>query len=200
MFIKQTGIIPIACQPLPGLPFPASPFTTDQILHILNSNKLKNLNQEARNVLLIAAETGARPTEICGLLPEDIRLEAEILHFCIIDRKERPLKTVHSERLIPILGYALKAFREMPNGFPKYRDKPDHLTNVVNKFLRENDLVPSPKHTMYSLRHSFQDRILQVNAPDRVQAELMGHKFLRPKYGDGATLALKKYWLDKVKL
>lgn len=174
------------------------PFTTEQILHILNSDRLENLNQEARNVLLIAAETGARPTEICGLLPEDIRLEAEIPHFRIIDRKERPLKTAHSERSIPILGYTLKAFREMPNGFPKYRDKPDHLTNVVNKFLRENELVPSPKHTMYSLRHSFQDRILQVNVPDRVQAELMGHKFQRPKYGDGATLALKKEWLQKV--
>lgn len=56
----------------------------------------------------------------------------------------------------------------------------DGGTSETNKFLRENDLLPSKDHTMYSLRHSFQDRILCVNAPDRIQAELIGHKFDRP--------------------
>lgn len=176
------------------------PFSTEQILTILQSNKLQNMNEEARYFLFAAAETGARPSEIVGLLPADIKLDAEIPHISITDRKERPLKTPHSQRDIPLVGYALEAFKAMPNGFPKYRDKADHLSNAVNKFLRQNDLLPTDKHSVYSFRHSFQDRILNVNAPDRVQAELMGHKFHRPKYGDGATLKLKSEWLNRIKL
>ncbi|MPT33863.1 MAG: hypothetical protein E2604_01940, partial [Flavobacterium sp.] len=173
------------------------PFSTEQILTILKSEKLQNMNEEARYFLFAASETGARPSEIVGLLPEDIKLDAEIPHISITDRKERPLKTPHSQRDIPLLGYSLEAFKAMPNGFSKYRDKADNLSNAVNKFLRENELFPSNKHSVYSFRHSFQDRILSVNAPDRVQAELMGHKFHRPKYGDGATLKQKLEWMQK---
>ena len=176
------------------------PFSTEQILSILQSDKLRDMNDEARYFLYAAAETGARSSEIVGLLPEDIKLDAEIPHISITDRKERPLKTPHSQRDIPLLGYALEAFKAMPNGFPKYRDKADHLSSAVNKFLRENGMFPSDKHSVYSFRHSFQDRILAVSAPDRVQAELMGHKYERPKYGDGATLKLKLKWLNKIKL
>jgi len=174
------------------------PFITEQIRDILESKKLLNMNEEGRWFLYAAAETGARPTEIVGLLPEDIILGADIPHISIKNRKNRLLKTPHSERVIPLVGYALDAFKAMPNGFPKYRDKPDNMTNAVNKFLRENGLMPSERHSVYSFRHSFQDRILGVNAPDRVQAELMGHKFHRPKYGNGASLELKREWLDKV--
>lgn len=174
------------------------PFTSEQIISILQSEKLQNINEEARWFLHVAAETGARPSEIVGLLPEDIKLESEIPHISITDRKERPLKTPHSQRDIPLIGYALDAFKAMPNGFSRYRDKSDQLSATVNKFLRENGLFPSERHSVYSFRHSFQDRILSVNAPDRVQAELMGHKFYRPKYGDGATLRLKLEWLNKI--
>lgn len=71
----------------------------------------------------------------------------------------------------------------MPNGFEYYRDRVDSLTTAINKFLRDNDLMPSENHSLYSLRHNFQDRILSVDTPDRLQAELMGHRFQRPKYG-----------------
>jgi integrase len=70
----------------------------------------------------------------------------------------------------------------------------------LSKYLKENDLIPSDKHTAYSLRHSFQNRLLAVNAPDRVQADLMGHKFNRPSYGDGSSLKQKLEWLNKIEL
>lgn len=60
--------------------------------------------------------------------------------------------------------------------------------------------MPTDQHSSYSLRHIFQDRILSVNCPDRIQADLMGHKFNRPVYGAGATLAHKLEWMEKVKL
>lgn len=86
----------------------------------------------------------------------------------------------------------------IPKKKSSYRDNPDVLSTYLNKYLRANDLLPSEKHSVYSLRHSFQDRLLAVNAPDRVQAELMGHKFGRPRYGDGATLKMKSDWLKKI--
>lgn len=177
------------------------PFSNEQIINILQSKKLHNLDVEARWFLHVAAETGARPSEIVGLMPEDIKLDAEIPHISITDRKERPLKNHHSQRDIPLIGYALNAFKVMPNGFPKYRDKPDLLSATTNKFLRENGLFPTDRHSVYSFRHSFQDRILKVNTPDRVQAELMGHKFSpRPNYGNGADLEQKLEWLEKARI
>ena len=119
-------------------------------------------------------------------------------HIIIASRKGRKLKTKHSKRVIPLVGYALQAFQARPEGFPKYRMDPDHLTNKVNKFLREHDLFPSEKHSVYSLRHSFQDRLSEVDAPDRIQAELMGHRFSREKYGHGPSLEKKKEWMEKI--
>jgi integrase len=174
------------------------PFTNEQILAILHSLEIEKLNPEAKYFLYAMAETGARNSEILGLLPEEVHLGAPIPFIQIKPRKGKGLKTKHSVREIPLVGYALEAFKAMPNGFSHYRDKPDNLTNFLNRFLREHDLLPSEKHTVYSLRHSFQDRILSVNTPDRIQAELMGHKFGRPKYGEGGTLQQKKEWLDRV--
>jgi hypothetical protein len=64
--------------------------------------------------------------------------------------------------------------------------------------MRENDLFPSEKHSLYSLRHSFQDRLTSANAGDRVQTDLMGHKFSREKYGNGASLQDKKLWMEQI--
>lgn len=174
------------------------PFTSEQIRTMLHSEKLQNLNTEARWFLFAAADTGARPSEILGLLPEDIKLDADIPYIFIKDRQERALKTAHSERKIPLVGYSLEAFKNMPLGFPGYRDRTDSLTATVNKFLRENKLLPSSQHTIYSFRHSFQNRLLAVKAPDRVQVDLMGHKFQREDYGDGSSLELKKEFMEMI--
>lgn len=175
------------------------PFTTEEIINLLNSDKLDNTHVEIKRLLYIMAETGARPSELLALRPEDIRLDTEIPHIIITDRGEdESLKTSHSEREIPLTGYALKALQEMPDGFSHYRNKSDNLTTNANKFLRTNNLFPSEKHSVYSLRHSFQDRILSVDAPDRVQTALMGHKFNRPSYGNGPSLEQKMKWMRKI--
>lgn len=177
------------------------PFTTDQIIAILESPKLDNTHIECKRFLWIMAETGARPAELVALQPEDIRLDDSVPHIKIVDRGlDESLKTENSEREIPLVGYALEALKEMPNGFSHYRNRSDNLTTAINKFLRQNELLPTSKHTAYSLRHSFQDRILAVNAPDKVQAELMGHKFGRPMYGDGASLKQKHDWMRRIGL
>ena len=174
------------------------PFTSQQIIAMLESDKLKEADPNIRWLTPAMAGTGARNTEIIGLLPEDIRLNDPVPHIAIIGRKGKKLKTVHSKRVIPLTGYALEAFKAMPEGFPDYRDCPDQLTNKINRFLRENGFFPSENHSAYSLRHSFQDRLSEVDAPDRVQSELMGHRFSREKYGNGPSLEKKMEWMKKI--
>lgn len=177
------------------------PFETTYILGtLLNSQKLEGLNEQARCSLYAFSETGAGFNELTGLLPEDIILDAEIPHIHIRPRRGRSLKTKFRTRIIPLVGFALDAFRTCPNGFTDYHDRPDSLSNLVNKYLAAQKLMPTDQHTVYSLRHSFQDRLLAVNTPDRIQADLMGHKFGRPLYGDGASLSHKLEWMKKIQL
>ena len=165
---------------------------------MLESVKLKQADPDIRWLATAMAGTGARNTELIGLLPEDIRLDDPIPHIVIIGRKGKKLKTAHSKRVIPLTGYGLEAFQAKPQGFPDYRHCPDLLTNKMNKFLRENGFFPSDNHSAYSLRHSFQDRLSELDAPDRVQSELMGHRFSREKYGNGPSLEKKMGWMQKI--
>jgi len=177
------------------------PFETGYITNVLlNPIHLEGLEEQAKSILFAFAETGAGIAELSGLMPEDIRLDDAVPHIAITPRKHTGLKTKYRKRTIPLVGYALEAFRICPQGFPKYRENPDVLSNLLNKFLNERKLMPSPMHSVYSLRHSFQDRLVAANVPDRIQAQLMGHKFNRPVYGEGGTLAQKLEWMTKIKL
>lgn len=177
------------------------PFETDYIVNtLLNEKNLVGLNNEAKASLYAFAETGAGFSELTGLLPKDIILNHEIPHIVITSRDKHSLKTKYRRRIIPLVGYALDAFKAYPNGFTSYFGKPDNLSNTVNKYLSENKLFPSLKHSVYSLRHSFQDRLTQANVSDRIQSDLMGHKFNRPLYGDGASLIQKSECLKLIQL
>jgi integrase len=177
------------------------PFSPDFIQNtFLKSGTLDNLNRQARNILLALINTGARPSEITGLQKEDIFLDHEIPHIYIRPNSNRQLKTRYSERKIPLLGCSLEAFKACPNGFPRYVGKTDTYSGLIGQFFRDNDLLPSKRHTLYSLRHGFQDRLTRANVNDRMQAELMGHKFNRPLYGDGPTLEQKYECLTDISL
>jgi integrase len=177
------------------------PFTTDYICNVLlNDDSLKGLNDQAKYVLYAMSETGAGASELAGLLPEDICLDHEIPHIVIKPQKKKQLKTYFRPRKIPLVGFALDAFQACPKGFDRYQSNPDSLSSLLSKYLRTNNLLPTEKHVVYSLRHSFQDRLLHANAPDRLQTDLMGHKFQRPAYGEGSTLQHRLEWLKKIQL
>lgn len=179
------------------------PFENDFIQNeMLNTKYHTGLIEEAKYILYSLADTGARPAEIINLMPEDILLECHIPHIKIRPRKNRQLKTPYSERDIPLVGCALWAFQQMSEGFPHYRNMKsgsDNLSATLNAHLRRRKLLPSTKHTLYSLRHSFQDRLTNIGVPDRIQVQLMGHKFAdRIEYGNGANLEKKQEWLLKI--
>lgn len=167
---------------------------------LLAPDALSRLNDEARWLVQVMAETGARESELCGLEPEDIVLRHEVPHIRIRPNATRDLKTPESQRDLPLVGAALPAMTAIvaAGGVRRYRNKATGLSNAVNKFLRENQLFETPRQSLYSLRHAFQDRLIAVDCPDRVAAELMGHKFHRPRYGAGATLEHKRMWLERI--
>lgn len=158
---------------------------------------LDSLNAEARRIILLVAETGMRPSEAANLTRSTIVLAADIPHV-VIRGEGRILKTEHSAREIPLVGVALDVLQAQPDGFPRYRDNTGALSALVGKVLRTRGLRPTPQHTLYSLRHTFEDRLQKVRAPEKVIATLMGHKWYRPPYGLGPQLEEKREWLMKI--
>jgi len=174
--------------------------------HILaNGKALDSLNDEARGILLIIIETGARPSEVANLLPTSFRLSHKVPHLAIEPREDpddpREIKTESSRRLVPLVGVALAAARRHSKlGFPRYRDRENDLSATLNKYLRANSLLPTRGHTVYSFRHSFEDRMKEGGLEDELRRLLMGHTVDRPKYGEGGSLEWRQREMLKIAL
>jgi integrase len=171
---------------------------------MLRPGALAALNAEARGILLALVETGARPSEICNLEADCIRLDAEVPHIRIQPRTDpdnpREIKTQSSVRDIPLVGVALTVFERHRDGFPRYRDREETASATLNKFLRANDLVPPGRFTIYSLRHAFEDRMKEAGLSDELRRILMGHSLDRERYGAGGALAWRRDELAKIVL
>jgi integrase len=164
------------------------PFSTDFLREtLLRPGALDGLNLEARCIVLGTVNTGYRPSEGAALTRDQIRLDADVPHISI-EPVGRKLKSQYSRRLIPLAGVSLEAFRACPGGFPRYADSSASLSALVNKFLRQNQLVETPAHTLYGLRHAFEDRLLEHDVDERIRRDLMGHTLNRERYGKGAGL------------
>lgn len=158
--------------------------------NLLCPDPIPGLMPEARDVLLAMVNTGCRPSEIIGLVAEDIVLDAPI-PYIDINRRGRSLKTDASVRKIPLWGVSLEAMKRWPGGFPTYRGKGAGWSNTVNQHLRRNGQLPTDRHRAYSLRHGFEDRMTEAEIPERTAADMMGHTISRERYGKGPTLEKK---------
>lgn len=205
MFCKYIGLLNIeAPSPFEKLTFKSDaddkprrrPFSAEWITQYLSPpDALLGLNAQARDVLMVMVNTGARPSEIIGLLPSHVNLAGPIPTIRIA-AEGRVLKNLPSARIIPLTGLSLEAMRRNPDGFPRYRGK-GGWSNLVNKFLRMNCALDDDQ-SAYSLRHSFEDRLLAAGAVDRLAADLMGHATRRERYGDGASLEMKHEILQRI--
>lgn len=171
---------------------------------VMKVGNLATLNEEARGILLILIETGCRPSEICNLEPHAIRLSNKVPHLSIEPREDpanpREIKTESSRRLVPLVGVALEAAKRHSAGFPRYRNRENELSATLNHFLRANKLLPTKSHTVYSFRHSFEDRMKEGGLDEELRRLLMGHTVDRPKYGSGGSLAWRQRELMKIAL
>lgn len=132
---------------------------------------------------------GLRLSEACNLNDTTIVLDHAVPHVRV-KPDGRQMKTDQSERDIPLVGVALMAMRAQPKGFPRYHDKADGLSALMNRVLDARNLRPNGE-TMYSLRHTFKDRLRAVGATDEMKDALMGHKRDQPAYGFGYSLESK---------
>lgn len=188
--MKRLGLV----LPLTDLSFkqgeakPRPPFTESWIRDKIPApGKLDGLNKEARCILLAMINTGARPSELAALTNDQIKLDTNVPHISI-EPVGRQLKSANARRVIPLCGVSLEAMRECPEGFPRYRRNPAGLSATINKYLRACGLLETPEHSLYGLRHSFEDRQLAAGVDERIRRDLMGHSLNRERYGKGASL------------
>jgi integrase len=167
-------------------PFPID-FVQDRILA---NGALMGLNDEARRVVMLMADTGLRLSEAVNLNRTTIHLDCDIPYVQVLPDGRR-VKTKPSIREIPLVGTALAAMKLQPCGFPRYLDKGASLSCLVNGYLRSHDLRPTKKHSVYSLRHTFKDRLIAAKCQDSMIEALMGHADDHPKYGSGPGLGMK---------
>lgn len=179
---------------------PRPPFSSWWIVNkILAPGALATMSDEERAAILVIVNTGARPSEIINLRRDRIILQSNIPHIQVRP-DERVLKTEYSYRDIPLVGISLEAMRQFPDGFPHYRDNGDAFSAAVNAYFSDHGLRETERHSLYSLRHSFKDRLRSVEAPDEMKDELMGHDTKKPKYGDGHGLDLKLKYIEMIAL
>ncbi len=168
------------------------PFSDEWIkARLMVPDALKGLNPEARAIFLGMINTGYRPSEAAGLTPDRIRLDHNVPHIVIAPEANRELKNRTSRRVIPPVGISHEVFKDLANGFPHYRERPATLSGALGKFLREKGLCGSDRHVAYSLRHSFEDRMLRAGIDERLRREFMGHSLGREKYGQSGGLEFK---------
>jgi integrase len=181
------------------------PFSTGWIkTKLLAAGAFATLNAEARGIALAMVDTGARPSELCNLDETTIVLDHPVPHIKIEPRTDpddpRETKTESSIRSVPLVGVALAVFRKHPKGFPKYRNRETQLSAVVNKYMREHELLETEDHSLYCLRHSFEDRMKEKKLDDELRKTLMGHVIDRPKYGIGGALKWRRDQLVRIVL
>jgi len=164
---------------------------------ILVPNLFEGLNDDLRLMIYVLIETGARTSEICNILPENIHLDADVPYISIRPTN-REIKAQASNRDIPLVGVALEAMRYAYNGFERYRDKGELVSANLMKAFRQRDLFPTPDHVIYSFRHAFEDRMLEAGIDHDMRYYFMGHKNERPSYGQKGSMEFRRDLLLKI--
>ena len=170
------------------------PLDVEQISRLfLQPGAFQNMNREARLILYMLIETGARLSEIATMDAEDFVLDGDYPHILIFERDGRGVKNNNSNRIVPLVGVSLEAAKlaKDDGGFPHYRPCRKSLSTALNKFCRENGFFEEGQ-SVYSLRHTFEDRMKEADIDGEMRKYLMGHAIDRQEYG--AFASLKKKW------
>ena len=169
---------------------------------LLAPGALDGLHPEARHALYVMIETGLRPSEIVTLDRSMIHLNHEHgPHITLHAHGRRQLKNDNSSRTIPLVGVALAAMRLNPDGLTRYNARKfpaGDMCKDINKYLTRHGLRETPDHSLYSLRHSFKDRLRDVNTETELKNMLMGHSNSEERYGNGFHLKRKREALEKI--
>ena len=160
------------------------------------------VGDERRLLVALISDTGMRLSEALGLVWDDIILDHKYPHINLTPHPWRPLKTVGSKRLIPLVGAAHEAIKIMHRQrttsflFNSYTDetgcKGNSCSAALNKWLKQH----VPDAVIHSFRHSFRDRLRNAGVQSEMIDQLGGwsNQSVGQGYGDGYALsALTNY-------
>jgi integrase len=165
-------------------------------------------DDEPRWIIALLSNTGMRRGEAIGLLRSDIVLEAKIPHITLKPHPWRRLKTLGSERQIPLVGASLWAAKKALNqctdtkfAFPKYCSDEGHKTNsasaALNKWLRNH----APEGcVVHSFRHSMRDQLRAVECPAEIIDQVGGWVTagVGRGYGNGYSIEVLGRWMKRL--
>ncbi|MDA7561849.1 tyrosine-type recombinase/integrase [Alphaproteobacteria bacterium] len=199
--------------PFAGLSWPVDnkskkrlPFSKDELYPL--SALCAETDDHLRWCLAIQMNTGCRLSEVIGLEQSHLNLNSPVPFLEIKPTSSRGIKTISSERQVPLTGIALWAAKRLLDNanqeqlFPKYNDgsicKNTGASNAINKWLRSKGY----NKTTHCLRHAIVDRLREVGCPPEIISSILGHSqsSMTMRYGMGYGLEAKSQWLSKVAL
>ncbi|WP_074454259.1 tyrosine-type recombinase/integrase, partial [Marinobacter sp. X15-166B] len=142
----------------------------------LNDGQVKRLRDhvekndgDTSNIIGLLLDTGARISEVVGMLRDDLALDTETPHIIIRENPKRRLKTKASKRKVPLVGSALLAARRAIESasdeylFPRYmkgaKISNESASATVNKALAKLDC-----QTAHCMRHAMKTRLVNADA------------------------------------
>ena len=158
------------------------------------------IDDDMRWLIALISDTGTRLSEAAGLHIDDIVLNHDIPHVVVQPHPWRTLKTVASERKIPLVGASLWAAERILSrnnethfAFPRY-NRSGHTNGnsasaALNKWLKS--YVPDGC-SIHSFRHSMRDRLRAVNCPTEMVDQIGGwsRETVGQRYGDGYSFEM----------
>ena len=163
----------------------------------LIQNECYKKDDHVRCLVALLSDTGMRLAEACGLLVEDLRVDADIPCVLVGPHPWRLLKTEASERTLPLGGASLWAAKRLIENktsdlaFPRYccslHCKADYASSTLNKWFRP--MVPKGC-VIHSFRHSFRDRLGNSDCPSEAIDQLGGWSCVEigNRYGSGYNI------------
>ena len=159
----------------------------------------------ANALFITLTDTGARLSEITGLVVQDVDLQERSI--TIRPNGVRTLKTKGSQRTLPLSERALELLQEHRRGkgdtqpiFPDYA-RPrgrDAASAMLMKRLRRS--IADKKLTMHSLRHRMKDKLRNTGCPEAISLAILGHSTntVAANYGSGYALGVMREHLERV--
>jgi integrase len=169
--------------------------------------KCMEVDDDLRHLVSLISDTGMRLSEATGLMNSDINLDCDYPHIVLTPYPHRTLKTLSSERIVPLVGQSLWAARRIIESteslycFPRYTSASGCNANsasaAINKWIKT---VAGSEAVIHGLRHSFRDRLRAVETPSEIIDQLGGWslKTVGQGYGDGYQLNILSKWIEKI--
>ena len=204
---KENGLD--TSSPFNGLIIKGSTHTKNDKLP-LTQQDVSQLNSQmsattAQPIYILLRDTGMRVGEVAGLLVGDVSLQDKTLH--IKPNDIRTLKTLGSERVIPLSEASLVALQEYRQGkddndpiFPQYA-KPNGNTNLSATLMKQfRKVITDPLKSAHSLRHSISDNLRNTGCESSLKDAILGHTTagMGARYGSGYSPQVMRDALAKV--